>query len=93
MDLIEGPNLCRLSDITGLGGIDTSQDPHALAMLRILSDRSINPVFPKHRAGVDFARTFGVRVLEPFTRRGIAVEPPYFLEVAAVAFFYWLKHS
>jgi len=76
MDLVIGPDLAGLRDVPGLGGINAREDTYAFAVLRVLTDRSVNPVLPEYRRGVNLTGALGIRVLELLPLRSIAVIPP-----------------
>ena len=56
------------------------QDTHTVAVLGILADRDIDPIFPKYRCGNHLGRAVRVRVLRFLVFRRVAVVAPNFLE-------------
>src|SRR5690348_5796713 len=86
MNLVVGPKLRGLGDITGLGGIDASEITDPFTMFRILPHRHVNAVLIKHWRGIDFARAIGGRidkglaVLVHLVLGRITIKPPDFFE-------------
>src|SRR5215469_2733492 len=89
MNLVVRPNLAGLRDIASFRRIDAGDDADALTVLRVLSDRGINPILPKHRGRVNFARPFGIGILEFLAFGRIAIVPPNLFDIRSVAFLDW----
>ena len=90
VDLVIRPDLPRLRDVPGLGGVNAGENAHPFAMLRILADGVIDAVLPEDGSSVDFAGALGVWILKSLSIRRVAVIPPYLFEVGAVAFLHRL---
>src|SRR6516225_8155752 len=76
VDFVVRPDLSGLGDIAGLGCVDASNNPDAFAMLRILTDRGVDPILPEHRGSIDLTGTLRIGILEFFALGWVAVVPP-----------------
>src|SRR4051812_40348118 len=95
MNFVVAPNLSGFCDIARFGRIDAREYTDALAMLRVLPSRHVDPVFVKDGCRVYLTRAFRGRIFDRFALanfvfRWIAVVFPYRLEKAAVRFFHRL---